>query len=59
MKADDIYDRYHPTWTAIDGLREYSWRGRRLSFPKLAPLLKSKRSQNLPAKKLHETFETR
>ena len=24
---DDIYRRYHPTWTAIDGLREYSWPG--------------------------------
>jgi hypothetical protein len=39
MAADDIYNRYHPTWTAIDGLREYSWRGTRLSFPKVAPLL--------------------
>lgn len=25
--AEDIYARYHPTWTAIDGLREYSWPG--------------------------------
>ena len=25
--AKDIYERYHPTWTAIDGLREYAWRG--------------------------------
>jgi hypothetical protein len=25
--AQDIYERYHPTWTAIDGLREYGWRG--------------------------------
>jgi hypothetical protein len=41
LEADDIYRRYHPTWTAIDGLREYAWRGRRLSFPKLAPLLKA------------------
>ena len=24
---EDIYGRYHPTWTAIDGLREYAWRG--------------------------------
>ena len=23
--SSDIYDRYHPTWTAIDGLREYRW----------------------------------
>ena len=25
--TDDIYERYHPTWTAIDGLRQYSWPG--------------------------------
>ena len=43
VEAEDIYQRYHPTWTAIDGLREYSWRGERLCFPKLAPLLKSPR----------------
>ena len=29
----DVYNRYHSTWTAIDGLREYAWRGKRLSFP--------------------------
>lgn len=39
LEAEDIYNRYHPTWTAIDGLREYAWRGTRLSFPKVAPLL--------------------
>ena len=38
--ADDMYRRYHPTWTAIDGLRDYAWRGKRLSFPSFAPLLK-------------------
>jgi hypothetical protein len=37
--AEDIYDRYHPTLTAVNGLREYGWRGQRLSFPKLKPLL--------------------
>lgn len=36
----DIYNRYHSTWTAIDGLREYQWDGERLSFPELATLLK-------------------
>ncbi len=25
--AKDIYERYHPTWTAVDGLREYAWPG--------------------------------
>lgn len=39
IEAEDIYQRYHPTWTAVDGLREYSWRSKRLSFPKLGPLL--------------------
>lgn len=42
VDAEDIYLRYHPTWTAIDGLREYAFRGRRLCFPALAPLLRSK-----------------
>jgi hypothetical protein len=27
LSAKDIYERYHPTWTAIDGLREYAWHG--------------------------------
>jgi hypothetical protein len=28
-EAKDIYRRYHPTWTAIDGLRDYKWKRRR------------------------------
>lgn len=36
---ENIRSRCHATWTALDGLREYSWRGRRLSFPKLKPML--------------------
>ncbi len=36
----DIYDRYHSTWTAMDGLREYGFHGKRLSFPGLEPLLR-------------------
>lgn len=43
IHAEDIYQRYHPTWTAVDGLREYAWRGQRLSVPALAPLLRSRR----------------
>jgi hypothetical protein len=39
--AEDIYQRYHPTWTAIDGLREYAWRGERLSLRRLRPLLEA------------------
>jgi hypothetical protein len=29
----DIYQRYHPTWTAVDGLRDYAFQGERVSFP--------------------------
>lgn len=25
--ADNVYDRYHSTWTAVDGLRLHRWRG--------------------------------
>lgn len=39
MEAENAYQRYHPTWTAIDGLRDYRWQGRGLSFPELKPLL--------------------
>lgn len=36
---EDFYDRYHPTLTAINALREFEWRGTRLSFPEVKPLL--------------------
>jgi hypothetical protein len=36
---EDLYLRYHPTFTAINGLRDIAWRGVRLSFPKLKPLV--------------------
>ena len=29
----DIYQRYHPTWTAVDGLRDYAFQGEGVSFP--------------------------
>jgi hypothetical protein len=38
-KEKDIYLRYHPTWNAIAGLSEYSWKGEGLSFPEVRPLL--------------------
>src|SRR5438309_4605385 len=51
VDAEDIYQRYHPTWTAIDGLREYAWRGERLQFPRFMRLLEQsehkKRQANL------------
>ena len=42
VDARDVYQRYHPTLTAVDGLRDYAWRGRRLCFPALAPFLRSR-----------------
>lgn len=33
-KDPDIYNRYHTTWTAVDGLRDYAWRrGTGVTFP--------------------------
>jgi len=37
--SKDLYLRYHPTWTAIDGLRDYAWKRKRLSHAGLFPLL--------------------
>jgi hypothetical protein len=37
---EDVYGNYHPTWTAVDGLREYRWRREGLSFPELKPMLR-------------------
>ena len=39
INEKDIYDRYHPTLTAVSGLCEYAWHGEGLSFPALKPLL--------------------
>ncbi|HEX8720617.1 MAG TPA: hypothetical protein VF736_08305 [Pyrinomonadaceae bacterium] len=38
--AEDIYDRYHPTLTAVNGLRDYAWTKEALVFPELAPALR-------------------
>jgi hypothetical protein len=40
MAEENIRTRCHTTWTAIDGLRAYSWRGERLSLPEVKPMLK-------------------
>jgi hypothetical protein len=37
---ENIRTRCHTTWTAIDGLRTYAWRGERLSRPEVKALLK-------------------
>lgn len=40
VEGEDAYDRYHPTLTAVNGLRDYRWKEKRLVFPKLLPELK-------------------
>jgi hypothetical protein len=37
---ENIRTRCHTTWTAIDGLRNYAWRGERLSRPDVRLMLK-------------------
>jgi hypothetical protein len=38
IKEEDAYTRYHETWTAIDGLRDYAWRGNAPNVLRLKPL---------------------
>lgn len=45
-EASDVYQRYHPTYTALNGLRDYAARDERLSFPGLKPLLQSWAGKN-------------
>ncbi|HEX8283868.1 MAG TPA: hypothetical protein VF588_10965 [Pyrinomonadaceae bacterium] len=40
LEAEDVYERYHPTLTAVNGLRDYAWTKRALVFPELAPQLR-------------------
>jgi len=44
MDDDDIYTRYHSTWTAIDGLREYSFHGEGLHSPDLLAIITGRRA---------------
>ncbi len=37
--GEDLYLRYHPTFTAVNGLRDIAWRGVRLSFPRLKKMV--------------------
>src|SRR5437773_2549045 len=37
---ENIRTRCHTTWTAIDGLRSYAWRGERLNHPEAKSMLK-------------------
>jgi hypothetical protein len=37
---ENIRTRCHTTWTAIDGLRTYAWRGERLSLPEVKSKLR-------------------
>jgi hypothetical protein len=38
--SGDAYARYHTTWTAIDGLRQYAFQGERLRRPELMALIR-------------------
>jgi len=40
---EDIYNRYHPTWTAIDGLRDYAWKGEQVTSPQALRRLRQAR----------------
>ncbi len=39
VDAEDIYERYHSTYTALNGIRDYAPRREALCFPRLKPLL--------------------
>lgn len=39
QEPDLDYPRFHATWAALDGLRDFAWRGYGLSYPRLAPSL--------------------
>lgn len=41
----DVYHRYHSTWTAVDGLRNYDFQGEGVSFPEAL-----RRARGEPAK---------
>jgi hypothetical protein len=36
----DAYKRYHSTWTAVDGLREYAFQGERVRRPELMKIIR-------------------
>ena len=40
VQDSDIYQRYHSTWTAVDGLRDFAFRGEGTSFPEALERLK-------------------
>jgi hypothetical protein len=40
LDEENIRTRCHTTWTAIDGLRTYAWRGERLRRPEIKSILK-------------------
>ena len=42
VDEENICRRCHATWTAIDGLRAYAWRGERMISPPVASILRGK-----------------
>ena len=45
---DDVYDKYHATETAVNGLCEYAERRETLSFPEVEPLLNRWAQERMP-----------
>lgn len=54
-EEENIRTRYHTTWTAIDGLRTYAWRGERSSRPALLRLT-AKPQRRQDAKKIRKGY---
>lgn len=48
IQNDDIYTRYHTTWTGIGGVMRYAWRGERLAIPDALPALLSAQPRITP-----------
>jgi hypothetical protein len=52
-EEEDIRTRCHTTWTAIDGLRTYAWRGERWLRPEVRSMLKRSPNKAMRARSRH------
>jgi len=57
VEAEDIYDRYHPTLTAVNGLRDYAWTKKALIFPKLGPELRRWSRGPIPTRRPVQSYD--
>jgi hypothetical protein len=58
VEAEDVYDRYHPTLTAVNGLRDYRWTRTRVVFPELLPKLRRWAREGKDSTRRHKDTET-